>query len=328
MLGARPAASSARGGRSAARAAVSTVRGCSSAIRAYAAHATRLGLYPAQMHNAVDDGSPSEVVPTFDLPPAFAKALHPAPTAQNAVLVGLSLAAATGAIASLFGDSAGTSLGTACAGSTAIYGWFWWRLLMKNSNVWKRLLVSILLAAGNAATASLYAWEVLVPHNHIHITHSMTPIIHVLIIGITLGAIIWIPALLLTFAMFGYSIAQQGKAAQNGRDGVDYANQVTATTSVALGTAAVVMLAMRWELGWTIVTPLMFSLATMCAGLWTALDSANRLRTRRRFVLAVLEGKHPELIYQASDEGDFILRRTVEGTAYRQTEVATVLVRV
>jgi hypothetical protein len=280
------------------------------------------------MHNAVDDGSRSEAVPTSDLPPAFAKALNPAPTAQNAVLVGLSLAAATGAVASLFGDSAGTFLETACAGSTAIYGWFWWRLLMKNSKIWKRLLVSILLAAGNAATASLYVWEVFVPHNHIHITHSMTEIIRVLIIGITLGAIIWIPALLLTFAMFGYSIAQQGKAAQNGRDGVDYANQVTVTTSVALGTAAVVMLAMRWELGWTIVTPLMFGLATVCAGLWTALGSANRLRTRRRFVLAVLKGKYPELTYKTSDGSDGILKRSLEGPAYRQSEVATVLVRV
>jgi hypothetical protein len=277
------------------------------------------------MHNAADGGSASETVPTFDLPPAFAKALKPAPTKQNAVLVGLSLAAATGAIASWLGDHAGTFIETACAGSTAIYGWFWWRSLMKNSNIWKRVLVSILLAAGNAATA-FYVYSVFGPKGDT--TDSLAQIVPALIIGITLGAIVWIPALLLTSAIFAYSIAQQSKAIQRGRDGVDYANQATATTCFTLSTTAVVLLALRCERGWEIATPLMFGLTTICAGLWNALGSANRVRTRRRFVLAVLRGKYPELKYKASEGGGVILKRSRQGPAYRQNEVATVLAHV
>jgi hypothetical protein len=278
------------------------------------------------MPNAADVIAATELAPTFNLPSTFVKALRAAPTKYDAALVGLSIAAATGAIASLLGDHAGKGIETACALSTAAYGWIWWRSLINNRNTWMRVLVSILLAAGNAATA-FYIYSVVLNSK----SGSPDPIIWIagaLIIGVSLGAIIWIPALVTTVAIFGYAIAEHAKAKLGSRDDVDYANQVTATTCFVLATAAVVMLTLRWGRGWDIVTPLMFGLAAMCAGLGRAFGATNCMRTRRLFVLAVLEGKHPELIYQASDEGDFILRRTVEGTAYRQTEVATVLVRV
>jgi hypothetical protein len=98
--------------------------------------------------------------------------------------------------------------------------------------------------------------------------------------------------------------------------------------TLVLSAAAVVVLAPSWAHGWDIVIPLLFGLAFMCVSLLSALDAANRLRTRRRFVRAVLEDTNPELSYQTSDGGDVILHRTVDGTAYQQTEVATVLVQV
>jgi hypothetical protein len=261
-----------------------------------------------------------------DMPPALAAAFQesPATRKQHAILVGVSLAAITGAIACLLGTRKTSFLGTACATSTMLFAWIWWRRMFVNTTFWPKLFISTALAASNAGTALVLVGLF---KSDLDNVDTFSAIAFGLAAGATLGALIWAPALALTFAIFGYAIVQHTRAQDGNRDRLDYANQVTATTCLVLSSFALVLLALAWERGLDLVLPITLALSAMGAGLWGALNAAARTGTRQVFVCDVRKGNYPHLTYQATDTGGVILQRATEGSAYRQAEVARVIVR-
>lgn len=243
----------------------------------------------------------------------------------NVVAVGSSLAAATGSVLSVImhGDP---SFAVASAASTLVFGLGWATLLRDRRKIsgtpmrwgW---LASIPLAMGNAATACA-----------ILASSSGGPMMENLVkgalLGATLGAIIWIPALLATLVAFGLPIAWAQKRAEQGLSGeergelvIGGASAAIAMLSLGLVLAALVTQApMLDQPGPDTTAPLAIGVLAVIGLLTGGVASAfalRRERVRRTFVREVEAGTVAGYRVDESAQGKVLVRVTSMGSGYR-----------
>lgn len=132
-----------------------------------------------------------------------------------------------------------------------------------------------------------------------------------MIVGATFGAIIWIPALLLTILCFGAPIAWAERQAERGLSGRERGEFVVGSASAIIATLA--LLIARAE------NP--FASALGAVGLVSAslaiTESFRRLRARRRFITDVEAGRVNHFRIDPTPEGRALVRIVSQGEDYR-----------
>lgn len=132
-----------------------------------------------------------------------------------------------------------------------------------------------------------------------------------MILGATFGAIVWIPALLLTILCFGAPIAWAERQAEKGLSGRERGELIVGVASGVI--AALALLVARFE------NPFASALgvvALMGATL-AVLESASRGRARKRFLAEVEAGRVEHFRIDTVEEGRALVRVVPQGEAYR-----------
>jgi len=244
----------------------------------------------------------------------------------NVIAVGFSLAGTTGAILGrLFSKG---EVGVACALSTLVFGLAWAALLRNRKTVGATKLrwgwvASVPLAAANAGTA-LGMLGVTSTSN------AVEGFLRGAALGGTIGAIVWVPALVATLVCFGYPISWAQKRAQQGLAGEERGELVVGILSgtvALLGLALTTVLllspfepsyegAVRDPLGpWLVIAALGFVGAA--SGFLAATFAKRRELVRRLFVRKVEEGAVTGYRIAESAEGKVLMRVTSMGQGYR-----------
>ncbi len=130
--------------------------------------------------------------------------------------------------------------------------------------------------------------------------------------GAFFGAILWIPALVLTLLLFGLPIARAQSVAARGLAGADRGEIIVGAASSALALIPLVAWGAPFEVGLGV-------LAIAC-GVSAMFLSVLRERARRAFVRKVEAGKIAQFRVEPSPEGKVLVRVTTSGMAYRVTD--------
>jgi hypothetical protein len=222
----------------------------------------------------------------------------------NVAAVGLALAAATASLV----DPGGTRDSLHLFVPTAILGSFWAWMLRKPSTISlfgkKRRVgwvVSPILAATNAAAigaAVLYESR-----------NPFETIAGGALIGATFGALLWIPALLLTLLFFGLPIARAQRLAERGLSGEERGEITVGVVCFAIAALAVAVSPSVPIVG-------VGGAVGGLAGATAAALAVARTRRRRAFVAAAESGTLAGFRVEETQEGKVLLR-VAEQKSYR-----------
>jgi hypothetical protein len=130
--------------------------------------------------------------------------------------------------------------------------------------------------------------------------------------GALLGAILWIPALVLTLLFFGLPLARAQIAAARGLAGADRGEIIVGATSSALALIPLVAWGAPFEVALGVVA--------IACGATAMVLSVLRERARRAFVLDVEAGNVAQFRVEPSPEGKVLVRVTTTGMAYRVSD--------
>ena len=277
----------------------------------------------------LDDNKNGSMIPGMKPPSAFRtmRGLK----ILNIAGVGLTLAAVTSLV---FGymlkefSFGGTTLVTGLP--TLLLGTLWamllrWRDEMKFGS--RRLrtgwLLSLPLAAANGGlAAAILMFKDGSPSG------ALERAVGGLFLGATFGALVWVPALLITLLLFGLPIARAQRLAAQGLSGEERGERILGLTNLTLSALVFLGIAMApaserspgaYDLAgfWTLVTMATGGLFTGAAA---AISAHLREKDRSRFVGAVEEGKVAGYRVESTREGKVLLRVSSEGEGYRAAE--------
>jgi hypothetical protein len=127
--------------------------------------------------------------------------------------------------------------------------------------------------------------------------------------GATIGAIIWLPALIVTLVCFGLPIAWSQRAAARGLMGEERGDAVVGAATVAMSVFGLLLSFDR--LG------LVLAVAGIASGGLAAGLAFLRERQRARFVAKVALGEVDGFRLEATPRGRSLVRTSPGGTAYR-----------
>jgi hypothetical protein len=228
----------------------------------------------------------------------------------NIAAVGLSLAAIVSAVSG--GDD---GLGIYTGLSSLFVGTLWARLFRSRRLIWKRWRIGwvacIPLASLNAGLSLGLA---MAADTHVdrgrHFLVGATA-------GATIGAIIWVPALVATIVVFGLPIARAQALAALGLAGEERGERIVGTvcaavSAVALGIAAT--MASHFGGVWSAAT---FGGIGGIAGATAAILAWRREVRRRDFVSGVEAGQIAGYRIAALPEGKVLFRIVSQGQSYR-----------
>ncbi|MCS6901686.1 MAG: hypothetical protein RMJ98_18815, partial [Myxococcales bacterium] len=250
--------------------------------------------------------------------------------------VGLTLAALTTVLfGSGFTDGSFGGVTLVVGLPTWLLGTFWamllrWRvdIAVGSRKIRAGWLLSIPLAAANGGLAAgiLFASE----GPYVGFLQLLEKFLGGVVLGVTLGALIWVPALILTLIFFGLPIAQAQRHALQGLSGEERGERTVGLTNLVLSLVAFTILASsrnaaagtEWysSIGfWTLVAMVSGGMLT---GSLAAAFSALRERDRTRFIAAVEHGQVKGYRIEPTPEGKVLLRVSVssEGEGYRAAE--------
>ncbi|MFO0604514.1 MAG: hypothetical protein U0324_15135 [Polyangiales bacterium] len=239
----------------------------------------------------------------------------------SVLAVGASLAALTGSFfRGMFGQSnifgaVGTALPTLVFGS-------WWAKLLRDprtvgmTRVRRGWLLSIPLAAANAAAsaAMLLGFE----NGRVSLENAITGFF----LGATVGAMFWVPAMLLTLAVFGVPIAWGQRMAREGLAGQERGDGVVGAVCALLGGAVAVAQARApaHHVGAPFLA--LMGAAGLTAGLGVMGAAWWRDRLRRAFVADVEAGRAPGYRIDHTAAGKVLMRVVSQGEGYRVADFA------
>ena len=237
--------------------------------------------------------------------------------ALNVAAVGLALAAITSAVlGGMLGDGGGIAE-LAVGASTWLIGTLWAALLRSQKRVTRRAIrigwvLSPPLAALNAALASgaLFGSG---PPSHLTGSYGAGALL-----GATVGAIIWLPALLGTLVCFGLPIAKAQRLAEKGLAGEERGEWLVGLASAVMSLAGLALTwagAHRAETGQLVTGWL--GVAGLVTGGGAAILATARARRRRKFVSEAEAGKVPGYRIDTTDEGKVLVRIVTQGQGYR-----------
>jgi hypothetical protein len=237
----------------------------------------------------------------------------------NVPAVGFALASVTAAI---LGDT-GSSMAFAAGVPTLLLGtlWAWllrWRKTVARSTFRWGWVASVPLAALNGALACglMMTFD--------HANPQPDNFFFGAIAGATIGAIIWIPALLLTLFCFGLPIAWSQHLAKKGLAGQERGEWIVGIACTVMSAIAFLIahahppqshFPVLGELG-HLMTYVFAALGALTGGSAAALALAREAR-RRRFVADAEAGKIAGYRVDPTNEGKVLIRVVSQGTGYR-----------
>jgi hypothetical protein len=250
----------------------------------------------------------------------------------NVASVGLSLAAATGSVLTALFSASGSMgwLPFFVGLPTLLIGSVWAGLLRLPRNfgpfnVRLGWVLSIPLAMLNAGVACAFLML------NEGTGMALGGVLGGFVLGVTFGALVWIPALLLTLVCFGLPIAWSQKLAERGLAGAERGEMIVGFSSaVVAALASLVLLSLPLHtVSYEGVAPSDLAgqvfLGTLCAagiasGVLANLLAVARQRRRQRFVSEVSQGKVQGYRVDESAEGKVLVRVTSMGEGYRVTD--------
>jgi hypothetical protein len=232
--------------------------------------------------------------------------------ALNVVAVGTSLAACTGASFRVLWPQPATY----AALSTVVLGTMWAasiRARTKRKGFPVGWLMSPVFACANAMLCMAL----------ISVGEGRTGILEsagiVVLGGGLIGAIIWIPALVLTLLLFGLPIAQAQRSAARGLAGADRGEIIVGLVSAVLALVPLVASPPSIET--------VLALVAIACGLGATILGLLRERARRAFVRRVEAGEVASFRVEPSPEGKVLVRVTTTGMAYRVSDFVEEIAR-
>jgi hypothetical protein len=225
--------------------------------------------------------------------------------ALNIVAVGASLAACTAAMFRLMWPEAATN----AALSTVLVGTIWAgavRMRGRRNGIPAGFLLSPLFACTNAMLCMAL---IRVGERH---TGYLDTLALVVLGGGFIGAIVWIPALVVTLLLFGLPIAHANRLAARGLTGTDRGEVIVGLASGGL--ALLVFVGSRPSI------ESVLALIAVAFGVAATTLATLRERARRAFVRRVEAGEVASFRVEPSAEGKVLLRVTTTGMAYRVSD--------
>ena len=157
-------------------------------------------------------------------------------------------------------------------------------------------------------------------------SHDLTRFFGGFVLGASVGAFVWIPALLLTLLFFGVPIAWSQKLSKKGLAGAERGEMVVGVASglvALLGVLVVSRLSPRLDAGEgpsdTVGRAFLVALSFLgfATGVLATVLALARQRRRSRFVAEVSQGKVQGFRVDESAEGKVLVRVTSMGEGYR-----------
>lgn len=137
--------------------------------------------------------------------------------------------------------------------------------------------------------------------------------------GGLIGAIIWIPALVVTLLLFGLPIAQAQRMAARGLAGADRGEIIVGLVSAVLALLPLVTSSPSIET--------VLALVAIACGLGATILGVLREHARRAFVRRVEAGEIASFRVEPSPEGKVLVRVTTAGMAYRVSDFVEEIAR-
>lgn len=233
----------------------------------------------------------------------------------NVIAVGSSLAGATGAIFLRMSGNGDHGFALASACTTLVFGLVWAALLRNRRTVsgtpmrwgW---LASIPLAIGNAATACG-----LLMMTDGGYGPSVEKFLQGALLGATFGAIIWLPALVMTMLAFGLPIAWAQKRAEKGLAGEEHGEVVIGLVCAAIAFTSLAIL--LDTLSTTAFAIGSFAAVGLLTGGMASAFAVRREGVRKKFVREVEAGAVEGFRVDETNEGKVLIRVTSMGSGYR-----------
>jgi hypothetical protein len=243
----------------------------------------------------------------------------------NVAAVGLSLAAITAAV---FRAMMGPEIVWVTAFPTLAVGTLWalllrWRRTLGRTSFRLGWLFSVPLAALNGAIAAglLFLSE---PGN----SDRLVKFFMGMFLGVTFGAMFWVPALLLTLLCFGLPILHSQRLARQGLAGSERGEQVVGLVCALIAAVAVALTTTTrspvWPHEGEVVLWFLSALAAAggASGLLATVLAGRREALRRAFVAEVEAGKVPQFRVEPTPEGRALVRVVTQGENYRVADFA------
>ncbi len=134
-------------------------------------------------------------------------------------------------------------------------------------------------------------------------------------IGVSLGAIVWLPALLATLVLFGFPLSRAERLAKEGLDGSERGEQVVGITVSILAGIVLSLTVLAAKVSFMPATAL--AIAALVVGVSSYFIAARRRRARTNFVADVEAGKVVNFRVDATPQGKALIRVDGLGDAYR-----------
>lgn len=249
--------------------------------------------------------------------------------ALNVASVGLALAAVTSAVfARLWGWSEQSgAMGVIVGLPTLIFGTLWAELLRGRATVGQSRLrwgwvASLPLAILNGAAA---CGLLMISDGLTDGRDPLTKFLLGAVLGSTVGAIFWVPGLILTLAFFGIPIAWSQRLAEKGLAGEERGELVVGVTTTILATLALLTtwlngrMPTEGDVGVYVGHALfwLYGLGGLATGASAAALALRREARRRRFVKEVEAGNVTGFRVDEAPEGKVLVRVTSMGEGYR-----------
>lgn len=249
----------------------------------------------------------------------------------NVAGVGLSLAALTSLVFCYMLQEFSFGGPTLVTGlPTLLLGTFWamllrWRVEVSlgSRKIRAGWLLSIPLAAANGGLAA----AILMANEGHGVSNIAEKVLGGVFLGVTFGAMVWIPALAITLLLFGLPIARAQRLAKQGLSGEERGERTVGATNLVLSLLVFLGIAVAPASGksdltavagfWTLVAMATGGLLTGAAA---AALAQIRGRDRARFVAAVEGGQVQGFRVDPTPEGKVLLRVSSEGEGYRAAE--------
>ncbi len=257
--------------------------------------------------------------------PAFLRTLR-ALRILNIAAVGLSLGAiVSGPINLVFGEA--RDIVWVPGLSTLLAGTLWaWLLRLPKARV-GCLVVPIAVANAAVSLGLMMALD-----GHAHGVKALKDLFVGMALGATLGALAWIPGLLLTLLFFGLPLWRARKLAERGLDGEERGEKLVGAVCAVMGGLGLACAVLAGERTWLVAVALGVPGSPAGVRSWIAVALGARgtaarslaaglawARGRRRhaFVARAEAGAEPGFRVDATSEGKVLMRVTSHGEAYR-----------
>jgi len=237
--------------------------------------------------------------------------------ALNVCAVGFAIAAMTTAAFMLSGPSRHWGWPVIVGIPTVIAGSLWAALLRRRETVGKNTPVGWVLSIPLAAFNGGLACALLCASTG---TPQPAAFVGGVVLGMTFGAIIWVPALAVVLLLFGLPLAWARRLAARGLAGEERGEIVIGITCAIFAAAAIALCALAPNASLDEGSLLFHALAVLAAacGIAAAFIARDREARRRRFVARVEADEVPGLRVETRDEGKMLLRVQPHLDTYRR----------